>query len=117
VCVAAAAGFGAAQLFGGTVKTTAENHASCVLVKASIADSFTPPSYLHLLRQLAYDGQHAADAAINSAAESLARSLPQSNTPSSYSAVSWNEANAADTELIAACNSLGIGPYVSPPHT
>jgi hypothetical protein len=108
---------GAAHLFQGTAKTAAENRVSCVLVKASIADSFTPLSYLQLLRQLAYDGQHAADAAINSAAESLARSLPQSNTPDSYSAVNWKEANAADTELIAACNSLGIGPYVSTPHT
>jgi hypothetical protein len=117
VCVAAAAGFGAAQLSGGTVRSAAENRASCVLVKGSIADSLTPLSYLQLLRQLAEDGQHAADAAINSAAESLARSLPQSNTPTSYSAVNWKEANAARTELIAACNSLGIGPYESPPHT
>ena len=117
VCVAAAAGFGAAQLSGGTVRTAAENRASCFLVKGSIPESLTPLSYLKLLRQLAEDGQHAADAAISSGAEALARSLPQSNTASSYAAVNWNEANAARTELIAACNSLGIGPYESPPRS
>ena len=78
--------------------------------------SIPPLVYLQLLRQVANDGQRAANASIRSAAESLAQRLPPANTPNAFSAVHWNRANASHTELIVACDALGIGPYESPPH-
>lgn len=116
MCVAIAIAVGLAQILGGTTGTSAEARATCSEIKSSIVDSLTPLSYLALLRQVAHDGQHSGNAAISVAAEILAASLPPTNTRNAYSAVNWGEANTARGELIAACDALGIGPYVSPPH-
>jgi hypothetical protein len=114
--IAGGIAFGAAHFLGRTLPTTGEDRTTCIAVKSTGTMTIPPLAYLQLLRPLANDGQRAANASIRSAAESLAQRLPPADTPNAFSTVHWNRANAAHTELVVACNALGIGPYESPPH-